>query len=44
MSPRFCWLQKEHGPGYINPRQGLFVPSSLGSFSWPVEVWDLLDG
>jgi len=41
--PNF-YYQKQLGPGYINPRQGSFVPASLTSFSWPIEVWDLVAG
>ncbi|EFN50436.1 expressed protein, partial [Chlorella variabilis] len=35
---------KERGPTYINPRQGSCIPPSLSSFSWPIEVWDLVTG
>ena len=27
-----------------NPRLGSFITPSLASFSWPVEVWDLIEG
>ena len=37
-------VQKQQGPEYINPRQGSFLPPSLASFSWPTEVWDIVQG
>ncbi len=37
-------VQKERGPKYVNPRQGSFIHASLSSFSWPIEVWDLVTG
>eukprot|EP00887_Chlorella_sp_A99_P007742 scaffold20.g7742.t1 len=41
--PNF-YHQKERGPGFVNEKQGSFIPPSLSSFSWPVEVWDLISG
>lgn len=37
-------LQKQKGSDYVNPRQGSFLPPSLASFSWPIDVWDLVVG
>lgn len=38
--------QKDAGPPPPGeqPRKPHVVPASLGSFSWPVEVWDLVEG